>query len=186
MEDTAAQLREEIRRGQEILDQQAADLAEVRAGLNLLIEVLVARGDLGAAHPGLIERVKRQARRPDKKTVHLGIYEDKYQLANSDVDCPSLVHLCKARCCTFSIKLTRQDVEEGMVKWEIDDPYLIRHERDGYCSHLDRASGGCTGYPHRPGTCRVYDCRQDRRVWIDFEKRIPAPMPLGVVAIATP
>jgi len=185
MEDEAARLRAEIRRGQELLDQQAADLAEVRAGLSLLIEVLVARGDLGAGHPGLIERVQRQARRPDKKTVHLGIYEDKYELANSDIDCASLVHLCKARCCTFSIKLTRQDVEEGRVKWEIDDPYMIRHERDGYCSHLDRATGGCTGYPHRPGTCRVYDCRHDHRVWIDFEKRIPAPMPLGVVAIKT-
>jgi hypothetical protein len=23
----------------------------------------------------------------------------------------------------------------------------------------------------------LYDCRQDKRVWIDFEARIPAPMP---------
>jgi hypothetical protein len=37
-------------------------------------------------------------------------------------------------------------------------------------------SGGCTVYDDRPGTCREYDCREDKRVWIDYEKRIPAPL----------
>jgi hypothetical protein len=27
----------------------------------------------------------------------------------------------------------------------------------------------------RPRTCRVYDCRRDPRIWLDFERRIPAP-----------
>jgi hypothetical protein len=30
-------------------------------------------------------------------------------------------------------------------------------------------------YEHRPAICRTYDCRKDPRIWIDFEKRIPAP-----------
>jgi hypothetical protein len=25
--------------------------------------------------------------------------------------------------------------------------------------------------------CRKYDCRHDQRIWIDFEARIPAPLP---------
>jgi hypothetical protein len=25
--------------------------------------------------------------------------------------------------------------------------------------------------------CRSYDCRTDKRIWIDFENRIPAPWP---------
>jgi hypothetical protein len=29
--------------------------------------------------------------------------------------------------------------------------------------------------------CRGYDCREDRRIWLDFEKRIPAPDLAAVV-----
>src|SRR5262249_33087528 len=99
-------------------------------------------------------------------------------------DCPSLLHLCKARCCTYTVKLTRQDVEEGTVKFEIDDPYLLRHDRDGYCAHLERATGGCTNYEHRPGACRAFDCRQGRGVGIAWEKKIRGRRPAGVRAIA--
>ena len=168
MDDTA-KLREEI--------------AELRAVLGLLVEVLVARGDLGAGHPALIEKIKRSARQATRPTVRLGIYPDKYALTGADIDCPSLLHLCQARCCTYSVALTRQDIEENVVKWDLDQPYLLRHDPDGYCAHMDRASGGCTAYEHRPGTCRAYDCRQDRRVWLDFEQKIPAPMPPSVVPI---
>jgi Fe-S-cluster containining protein len=37
------------------------------------------------------------------------------------------------------------------------------------------ADGACTIYERRPGACRAYDCRNDRRVWLDFEARVPAP-----------
>jgi Fe-S-cluster containining protein len=41
--------------------------------------------------------------------------------------------------------------------------------------HFDRESGRCLVYENRPATCRVFDCRDDKRIWTDFEKRIPAP-----------
>ena len=41
-------------------------------------------------------------------------------------------------------------------------------------------AGACTAYDYRPSTCRTYDCREDRRVWIDFEARIPAPLPESI------
>ena len=28
-------------------------------------------------------------------------------------------------------------------------------------------------------TARSYDCRRDKRIWIDYEQRIPAPAPHG-------
>jgi len=61
---------------------------------------------------------------------------------------------------------------------------MLRHERDGYCSHLDRdAGGGCQLYGRRPYVCRTFDCREDRRVWIDFDRKEPAPMPVGLTPL---
>ncbi len=100
---------------------------------------------------------------------------DKYRVAGADIDCAARLHLCHARCCSLSFELTQQDLDEGRVLWEISDPYMIRHERDGQCAHLDRGTLGCTIHAQRPATCRCYDCRGDPRIWIDFEAGIPAP-----------
>jgi Fe-S-cluster containining protein len=114
--------------------------------------------------------------------VHLGVYPDKYAVASPEIDCAARLPLCRARCCTYQVVLTRQDVEEGRVKFEIDKPYFLRHEEDGYCTHLDRQSGLCAVHGQRPAACRVYDCRTDRRVWIDFEKRVAVPMAAVVIS----
>jgi Fe-S-cluster containining protein len=52
--------------------------------------------------------------------------------------------------------------------------------------HWDRDSGGCTIHAQRPHICRQYDCRNDKRVWLDFEQRVAAPMPeaLGQMPVA--
>lgn len=91
-----------------------------------------------------------------------------------DIDCPSLIPLCKARCCSFRFALSRQDLDAGVVRWDYEEPYMIA-QRDGYCSHIERPGMGCTVYDHRPVPCRLFDCREDRRIWLDFERRIPAP-----------
>ena len=39
----------------------------------------------------------------------------------------------------------------------------------------DRCTRGCTIYRQRPVPCRGYDCREDARIWLDFEKCIPNP-----------
>ena len=70
----------------------------------------------------------------------------------------------------------RSALSAGLL-WDIEQPYLLRRETDGLCSHLDRKTQACDVYQNRPAACRTYDCRTDQRVWIDFEKRIPAPMP---------
>ena len=173
---TKVEADEELRLREE-LERIAGELESLRAGQDLLAEVLAARGDLGAGHPKLLKTVRAAKKRGERLKVHLGVLRDKYQLTGPDIDCPSLLHLCKARCCTYRVELTEQDLEEGGVKWELQRPYLLRHDADRYCTHLDRGTGGCQVYERRPATCREYDCRADRRVWLDWEKRVPAPFP---------
>jgi Fe-S-cluster containining protein len=48
-------------------------------------------------------------------------------------------------------------------------------DTDGYCTHLDRCTGGCRVYEQRPIPCRGYDCRKDKRIWLDFEKGVINP-----------
>ncbi len=167
---TAAMRRVEDARGR--TDQE---LAALQAQLALIVDVLVGSGQLGEGHRKLLQRVAKKAAEATRPRVRLRLFIDKYAVQCPDIDCPSLIPLCRARCCSLSFELTSQDLDEGKVRWELEEPYLIRHERDGFCSHLARPEGGCTIYEHRPATCRSFDCREDRRIWLDFEKRIPAP-----------
>lgn len=103
---------------------------------------------------------------------------DKYTVPPSDLPCAELVHLCHARCCTYDFALSTQDLDEGIVRWDYGQPYRIRQRAsDHTCVHCDPESRACTIHEARPRTCRSYDCRKDPRVWIDFEQRIPAPLP---------
>ena len=101
---------------------------------------------------------------------------DKYAFeGEAQIDCAGRVHLCRAACCRLTFALSKQDIREGIVRWDLGQPYLIAQDKDGYCCHLDRASRSCGVREHRPVPCRAFDCRQDRRIWLDFERMIPNP-----------
>jgi Fe-S-cluster containining protein len=158
----------------------AAEVARLRAQMDLLVDILVSRGALTDRHRRLIARATRDAGASAPR-VRLQVYTDKYKVPDNGIDCASLLHLCGGRCCSFHFILGPQDLAEGKVRWDLERPYVIQQEKDRYCTHYDRpAGGGCTIYAHRPAPCRQYDCRQDERVWIDYEQRIPAPMEEGV------
>lgn len=73
------------------------------------------------------------------------------------------------------------DLADRTLAWDPSQPYLLRKDPvHGYCVHQG-GDGACTICDERPGTCRAYDCRQDPRVWSDFERRIPAPLPFHLV-----
>jgi hypothetical protein len=135
--------------------------------------VLLGRGQLQPGHLRLLERIRTGPARP-VRSVRLRVVEDKHAIAGPDIDCASRLHLCQARCCTLTVVLDAQDVEDGL-RFDIDHPYVLRHDADGWCHHLDRGSRGCTVYAQRPAPCRRFDCREDSRIWVDFEARIPAP-----------
>lgn len=101
---------------------------------------------------------------------------DKYAFEGATgIDCGDRIHLCKASCCKLRFALSRQDVEEGVVRWDFSAPYVIARGDDGYCQHLDCATKCCGVYQQRPIPCRGYDCRTDRRIWLDFENRVVNP-----------
>jgi len=164
---------------------QERQIAEQRARLNHLIDLLVARATLNEGHRRHLDRVARHDAGTERR-VRLRAPVDKHAVTGPAIDCAERLHLCKARCCMFNVELTAFDVEEGRLRWKLDEPYLLRRDPDGQCTHIDRGTFGCMVYEVRPATCREYDCRRDKRVWIDFEARIPAPPPVHAPPDARP
>ena len=119
--------------------------------------------------------------------VSLDLGGSKYATESPAVPCAELIPLCGARCCTLSFALSTEDLDEGVIRWDYGQPYLIaQRASDGYCVHNDPDGRGCTVHSHRPRVCRSYDCRGDARVWIDYAQRIPAPLPGGRVDLRGP
>jgi Fe-S-cluster containining protein len=101
----------------------------------------------------------------------------KYELDGlPEIDCENRVELCKAACCRLQFALSKEDVEEGVVRWDLGHPYFIAHTSEGSCVHLVPDTLVCGVYKNRPVPCRTYDCSHDSRVWRDFENRIPHPL----------
>ena len=93
----------------------------------------------------------------------------------ADIDCHNRVHLCRAACCRLPFALSKQDIREGIVHWDLGQPYLIAHDGNGTCGHLDPTTRACTVWDQRPVPCRAFDCREDERIWLDFEKMVINP-----------
>lgn len=165
---------------------------EAMAAVMALVDLLVAKGEItGEEFETYRKRAQEQMAKISQPKVRLASLADKYaDPETAEIDCASRLHLCQARCCSFNFYLSVQDVEEGVARWDYGNPYWIKHEADGYCTHCDPATRACTIHAQRPHVCRLYDCRTDKRVWIDFEARIPAPLEIPVkpipVAFAEP
>ena len=154
---------------------------EAASFLYALIEIMCEQGLIGVEELDERKRAVEQRLAAQFKEQGSGVLlqdpeYDKYTFeAEVEIDCPSRLHLCKAACCRLPFALSKQDVREGIVHWDLGQPYLIAQGADGYCTHLDRESFRCTVREHRPVPCRAYDCRQDTRIWLDFERRIVNP-----------
>jgi Fe-S-cluster containining protein len=156
---------------------------EAASFLYALIELLDEKGVLSIKE--LDERKVKVAERLVKKFVESGIgllYQDpeydKYNFEHqANIDCESRLHICKAICCKFPFALSRQDVEEGIVRWNFGRPYLIARGDDGYCIHLDRETYKCKVYENRPVPCRGFNCKDNEKwkVWLDYDKKIINP-----------
>lgn len=165
--------------------QSKIDLIELMTRLGALVEELV---DKGVVDPSSLELKLLKTRHAENERmtrqahvqVELAPPRDKYKMADlPEIDCAARLHLCKARCCSFQFPLSVQDLDERVVEWDYARPYRIRRRPDGYCVHNEAGGCACAVYANRPAICRGYDCRQDRRVWVDFDKRIPAEWPGG-------
>ena len=154
---------------------------EVSAFAYALIDLLIEKGLL--TEEELNERKREVGKRLVEKFNNNGMtvaiqesQVDKYKFEDGPkIDCENRLHLCKAACCRLNFPLSPQDLEEGVVKWDLSHPYLIARGSDGYCRHLERGISCCAIYQHRPLPCRAYDCRKDERIWADFEHKIVSP-----------
>lgn len=154
------------------------DAWKAMLGLHTLMDLLVAKGIISAEELERQSEISaprvQEAFQADPLAPLLGPAEDKYAVVSPEIDCAARIHLCRARCCTLRFALSAQDLDEGVVRWEYARPYLIAQRTDGYCVHCHAESGACGVYHHRPAACRAFDCRKDKRIWLDFEAGIPA------------
>lgn len=186
MAETIKQLRHELVGGLLYTHSRANSntnrLLEATSFLYALIEILQEKGILTIEE--LDDRKATVAQRLEKRFLDKGMgvvlqepEQDKYALEEKEVqiDCENRIHLCKAACCRLSFPLSMQDINEGIVKWDLRSPYLIAQDTEGYCQHLDRGACHCTIRDHRPVPCRAYDCRNDPRIWVDFDNQVANP-----------
>jgi hypothetical protein len=179
------QLRDEVARGLEYTHHRAntntGKVLEVASFAYAAIELLVEQGvltvdDVDQRKSAVADRLVEKFRDDGMGVVRTEPEIDKYAFEGGVViDCENRIPICKAACCRLSFALSRQDVEEGVLRWDFARPYMIAQGEDGYCAHLDRASHRCGVYQHRPVACRGYDCRKDSRIWADFDNRVPSP-----------
>jgi Fe-S-cluster containining protein len=154
---------------------------EASSFLYALIELLNEKGlltieELDARKEVVAERLMKRFRENGSGVMLQDPEYDKYAFdGESEVDCAERIDVCRAVCCRLPFALSKQDIHEGIVHWELGRPYLIAHNGEGYCEHMDAATRQCTIREHRPVPCRAYDCRQDKRVWLDYEARILNP-----------
>ena len=164
------------------LDTNAVKVYEASADLYSLIELLVAKGVVGAEE--LDQHKKEVKKRLEESFREAGIgvrvqriETDKYNLQEeATVECDRRLHICRAACCRLTYALSVQDIHEG-IRWSLGKPFMNARASDGYCVHLERDTLKCSIYEHRPTACRQYYCHNDRRVWLDFDKMTINPNP---------
>jgi len=174
---TVAELEEGLRQLHRMEMQTKLGLERVEALVMAAIkvlhraEVLHEKAVIAEADEQLLD-VKR-SHESDARIV-LGPETDKHEVESPAIDCASLMHLCKARCCRLAVALDFQDLDDGL-RWEYKRPYELRRRRDdGYCVYSQPGTHRCDVYTKRPAICRSYDCRKDKRVWEDFDAKQPA------------
>jgi Fe-S-cluster containining protein len=160
-----------------VTQEQASEaMAYVQAILNMLSDKgLIKDEEVNDA----LDEARRAVGQLSLPRVRLADMGDKYALSEAvEIDCASRIPLCQGRCCAFKFYLTKQDLDEGVARWDYGNPYwVLQRDDDGYCVHSAPHTRFCTIHVKRPHVCRKYDCRHDQRIWIDFEARIPAPLP---------
>ena len=163
------------------LSQNTHKTLEASSFLYALVEMLSEKGIITIEE--LDERKKSVAERLEAQLKEKGVgvmvqepEQDKYEFQREvKIDCENRIEFCHAACCRLPFALSKQDIYEGVIRWDLGRPYVIAQGKDGYCTHLERNTCRCTVREKRPVPCRGYDCRNDKRIWLDFDKKIVNP-----------
>lgn len=156
------------------IGQNAIRLGDVEGFVFGLIDVLLAKGLVTSQEvEAAIEKVKTQmVNNGDYPSANVAMRVDpeSEEEANfTPVNCEERLPICQAVCCKLHFALSQEEIESGNVKWDLGQPYYIRQEASGYCTHNNRQTGGCNIYSDRPRICQSYSCANDERIWKDFD-----------------
>ena len=155
------------------LDTNALKTYEVSVQIYSLIELLVEKGFISTEELDEHKKAVEKRLQDSYKEAEIGVRVqnvgvDKYSLeGDAEIDCEKRLPICRAACCTLAFALSLQDIHEG-IRWSLGKPFMNAREEDGYCINLERDTCKCRIYKQRPAVCRQYDCRNDRRIWLDF------------------
>jgi Fe-S-cluster containining protein len=158
-----------------------AEVHQANATLNALVELLIDRGlvnieSLEARRKQAAEQLRRDYLGRGMAVAMQEFGVSKYEFkGGAEIDCENRLQLCKAACCRLPFAMSREDVQEGIVKWDLGQPYINARGEGGYCQHIELGTCRCTVYKHRPIPCRGYDCRNDKRIWVDYDDRVINP-----------
>jgi Fe-S-cluster containining protein len=135
-----------------------------------LVDLLIAREVID---PGELAQAVNGVRTETDIGVAIRVDKpDAVGIQGPPIDCEARLHLCKAVCCRLRFPLTVEEVESGLMKWDLGRPYFNRHGEDGYCVKCDSETRACGIYEDRPTPCREYSCRGDERIWKDFDAMV--------------
>ena len=156
------------------IGQNAIRLGDVEGFVFGLIDVLVAKRLVTLEEvETALEKVKTEmAEKDDYPSANVAMRVDPESAEEAPavpVNCAERMHICKAICCKLHFALSQEEIESGKVKWDLGQPYYIRQETNGFCTHNNRPTAGCSIYPDRPHICQTYSCANDERIWKDFE-----------------
>ena len=150
-------------------------VTEVESMLHGIVNTLVGAGAVAAESVGEAVELARdelvENGPPPGPRVALRVDGEEAATERVFVDCASRLPICQAACCRLSFALSAEEVEGGVVKWDLGEPYQIRHEAGGYCTHCTSGDHACSIYSDRPSVCRTYSCANDTRIWTDFANR---------------
>lgn len=127
--------------------------------------------------------VEKRARELTDILVHpkfahgLGVWLDRRNPSEIDkqeqkIKCAERIDICKAACCRLRFPLDVTSVTEGTLPYNKDYPFAVTRAENGYCQHLQE--GECTIYDCRPLVCRTYTCQNDKRIWKEFDNKVPS------------
>lgn len=170
-------LRQRQNRGLAVIPKMQSALREMKLDLELIKHALVALKQTGVLNREQIEaELVREVFPPNRPNAAYGVVvvEEK-TVPVAAMECQIRLHICKAICCRiFPVHLTAREVHSNLYRWNPKQPYSLRKNRLG-CIHLEAGTCRCNIYAERPQICQSYSCREDKRVWQDFDRMILNP-----------
>ncbi|MDR2641330.1 MAG: YkgJ family cysteine cluster protein [Planctomycetaceae bacterium] len=137
--------------------------------VTLLKRALMSLGQIGVMERQRIEKELIIELFPPKQVrpgLGIVVAQDESKLPIEE-DCEKRIHLCKQACCRiFEVHLNADEIESGQFDWNPRSPYSLHKNHSG-CVHLVQCK--CTIYHNRPATCYTYSCKNDPRIWLNYE-----------------